>query len=396
MIKAGYGQSLKAGTDAFREAVTEAVRPLGGEEPEAVFLFASGDRCQEAEAGLAAAIDAAGTDRVVGCSGMGVLSISAELEQKSGVVAMAIGGDAIEAIPFIVPAEDAGAALQAVLTPYASEPGLLCIFSTISVGHPVELITQLSKNLDFPIVGGAASGSRLDPRTFQWLGSDIRTDAVAGVLLQGEFEILTGVAQGCQPFGQAYTITKAEGNVIHELAFSPAIDALKEALDKLTPDQKENVGPAIFAGIAMDEHDSGRNRGDFLIRNLIGMDPENGSASIGENVEVGQTIQFNRRTADAAHLDLEQTTQAVLDKLKGREPEFGLYFNCLGRGFGLYGSPDHDVDVIKRDLGLFPMVGFFGNAEFAPVGGMNFVHSYTGGLVVFTTLHSSNGLDEDA
>jgi small ligand-binding sensory domain FIST len=390
VIRAGYGQSLQEGSAGFFDAVTQSVEALEVEYPEVVFLFASGDRCREAEAGLSAAIEAAGTDRVVGCSGMGVLSTSVELEQKSGVVAMAIGGNAVEAVPFLVSAEDADVSLRTGLTPYSSESGLLCVFSTISVGHPGDLIEQLSRDLGFPIVGGVASGSSRDHLTYQWLGSDVRTEAVSGVLLRGEFEILTGVAQGCQPFGQAYTITKAEGNVIYELAFTPAIDALKEALDHLTPSQKENVGPAIFAGIAIDEYDSERNRGDFLIRNLVGMSPEDGSVTIGQRVEVGQTIQFNRRAADAAHLDMEQTTEAVRDEIQGREPKFGLYFNCLGRGFGLYGRPNHDVDQIKRDLGDFPMVGFFGNAEFAPVGGRNFVHSYTGGLVVFTDLQPQN------
>jgi small ligand-binding sensory domain FIST len=167
-----------------------------GTNPLSSFFFASGDRGPDVEAGLSVAIEAAGCDRVVGCSGMGVLSTSGELEQKSGVVAMAIGGDAVEAVPFLVSAQDAGTTLQARLTPYTSQPGILCVFSTISVGHPADLISQLSSNLDFPIVGGAASGSGLDPRTFQWLGTDVHTDAVSGVLLQGEFEILTGVAQG--------------------------------------------------------------------------------------------------------------------------------------------------------------------------------------------------------
>jgi small ligand-binding sensory domain FIST len=387
LIIAGYGQSTSEDTgEAFLQAVTAAIEPFAGERPEVVFLFGSGDHSREIEAGLAVAVDAAGTDRIVGCSGMGVLSILAELEHRAGVVVLALGGDSIEAVPFLVPAEEAAGQIGTRLTPYTSESGLLCVFPTISVGHPGEMIEQLSESVGFPIVGAAASGSPMDSGTFQWLGNDVRSDGVSGVLLRGEIETFTGVAQGCQPFGQAYTITKAEGNVIHELAFSPAIDALKEALDQLAPDQKENVGPTIFAGIAIDEYDSERSRGDFLIRNLIGMNPDDGSLAIGERVEVGQTIQFNRRTPDAAHLDLEQTTSALKERLLGSPPRFGLYFNCLGRGFGLYGTPNHDVDIIRRDLGDFPMIGFFGNAEFAPVGGRNFVHSYTGGLVVFAEL----------
>jgi small ligand-binding sensory domain FIST len=387
LIKSGFGQSTNQNTvEAFFEAVTTAIGPLEGEEPEVVWVFASGDHCLDAEAGLAVAVDAAGTNRVVGCSGMGVLSIKAELEQRSAVVAMAVAGDEVEAIPFIVPAETAATELDTLLTPYGEDAGLLFVFSSLSAGHPTDLIDALSDSIGFPIVGGTASAPAMGPQTFQWLGSDVRSDAVSGVLLRGEFETVTGVAQGCQPFGQAYTITKAEGNVIYELAFTPAIDALKEALDHLTPDQKENVGPAIFAGIAIDEYDSTRNRGDFLIRNLVGMNPEDGSLAIGEAVTVGQTIQFNRRTPEAAHVDLEQTTLAVREQLGERTPRFGFYVNCLGRGFGLYGRPDHDVEVIRRDLDSFPMIGFFGNAEFAPVGGQNFVHSYTGGLVVFAEL----------
>lgn len=387
MIRAGYGQSEDTATDvAFGAAVGQAVGSFGDPGPEIVVVFGSGNHGERLDEGLAAACEAAGSDRIVGCSGMGVLSTASELEQRSGVVALALGGSDIEAVPFLVPAEDAAARLETELLPYSTESGLLCLFPTVSVGHPGELVTQLSDSVGFPIVGAAASGSPLDPRTFQWLGREHRMDGVSGVLLRGAFETLTGVAQGCQPFGQAYAITKAERNIIYELAFMPAVDALKEALDHLTPDQKENVGPSIFAGIAMDEYDSERSRGDFLIRNLTGMNPEDGSIAIGELVEVGQTLQFNRRTADAAHLDLVQTTAALKSKLRGRRPAFGMYYNCLGRGFGLYGQPNHDVTLIRNDLGAFPLVGFFGNAEFAPVGGRNHVHSYTGGLVVFAEL----------
>ncbi len=385
MIKAGYGQSTEQNTKtAFAEAARAAIESFEAEELEIVFLFGSGVHATRIESGIQAAVEASGCENIVGCSGMSVLSIEAELEQTAGVVALAVGGEAVDAIPFIVPADEAVERLELELEAHTDETGLLCLFPTISAGNPAEIVQRLSASLGFPIVGAAASCSPMDSRTYQWLGEDVRSDAVAGALLKGNFEILTGVAQGCQPFGQAYTITKADNNVIHELAFVSAIDALKEALDELTPAQKENVGPAIFAGIAMDEYDSERRRGDFLIRNLIGMNPEDGSIAIGEHVEVGQTIQFNRRTPDAAHADLEQTTAALRERLLGRDPAFGLYFNCLGRGFGLYGQPDHDIQTIRSDIGAFPLIGFFGNAEFAPVGGRNFVHSYTGGLVVFT------------
>ncbi len=148
-------------------------------------------------------------------------------------------------------------------------------------------------------------------------------------------------------------------------------------------------------GGAMDEYDSERQRGDYLIRGLVGMNADGGSLAIGEHVTVGQTFQFYLRTSDAAHLDLEQTTHALKNRLNERSPVLGLYyFNCLGRGFDLYGQPNHDVNTIRNGLGAFPMIGFFGNAEFAPVEGRNFVHSYTGGLVVLAELDPDDVVKE--
>ena len=98
---------------------------------------------------------------------------------------------------------------------------------------------------------------------------------------------------------------------------------------------------------------------------------------------VGQTIQFQIRDAEAAHADLEAMLDGVHARLAGRAPAFGCYFNCAGRGRGLFGEPDHDVALIRRRLGQFPLAGFFGNGEFAPVGGRNFFHTYTGVLAIF-------------
>ena len=385
MIAVGSGMSRDSdAVVAGREAVAAAVEGL--DEVSLVFLFASGAHAAQADRFLEGICELAGTDAVVGCSGMGVLNEDGEVEHKDAVVALAISGDAIEPVPFVATGSDTAMQIAEGLLPYSSESGLLCLFPDAAAHNPGSLIGSLGQSLSFPIVGGAASGTPVDPRSYQWCGREVVQGGVTGVLIRGDVKILTGVAQGCQPFGQAYAITKAEGNVIREIAFAPAIDALKEALDSLTPEEKENVGPSIFVGLAMDELATTRGRGDFLVRNLIGLNPDDGSIAVGEEVATGQTVQFNRRTPAAAHEDLIQTVQALSKELGDDPIRFGLYFNCLGRGYGLFGQPDHDVELIGSGLGRFPLVGFFGNAEFAPVGGKNYVHSYTGGLAVFTDL----------
>jgi small ligand-binding sensory domain FIST len=133
----------------------------------------------------------------------------------------------------------------------------------------------------------------------------------------------------------------------------------------------------------MDPAKSPLERGDFLVRNLIGADQSSGAVAVADRVRVGQTVQFQIRDAEASRDDLASMLDDVASRLGGRRPAFGCYFDCAGRGRGLFAVPDHDVTLIRERLGDFPLIGFFGNGEFAPIGRRNFFHNYTGALVVF-------------
>ena len=386
MILSGAGCSTSPITyDAVRTAVGDALRRAGADRADLVFLFATPHHAPETEAMLRIAVEMADTETVVGCSGMRVLSGMGEIEREPGITALALKGEELIAAPFLARGEDAVAQIAERVRPSASDESVLVLLPDAFHHHPSTLLSQIQEHLgEIPVVGGAASGHPLERRTLQWCGTEVAQDGVAGVLLSGPLRMITGVAQGCQPFGQAYTITKAEGNVIHEIAFAPAVEALREALDTLTPEERENVGRNIFAGLVMDEYADGRGRGDFLVRNLAGMNPRTGAIAVAERVETGQTIQFNLRTAWAAREDIEQVVAGLASRTRETPPQFGLYFNCLGRGFGLYTQPDHDISVLRKHFGELPLAGFFGNAELAPVAGRNFAHSYTGALALFT------------
>ena len=192
-----------------------------------------------------------------------------------------------------------------------------------------------------------------------------------------------GVAQGCTPIGEAYVITHAEANVIQRIGSRPALEMLGEAI-RAIPDAEARIRQAgVFAGLAMDPAKSPLERGDFLVRNLVGADRASGALAVAEHVRVGQTLQFQIRDAQASRDDLCGMLDEVAARLGGRRPAFGCYFDCAGRGRGLFGVPDHDVTLIRERLGEFPLVGFFGNGEFAPIGRRNFFHNYTGALVIF-------------
>jgi small ligand-binding sensory domain FIST len=153
---------------------------------------------------------------------------------------------------------------------------------------------------------------------------------------------------------------------------------------RANPDTEARIRHAgVFAGLAMDPAKSPLERGDFLVRNLVGADQSSGALAVAERVRVGQTLQFQIRDAQASREDLREMLDELVGRLNGRRPAFGCYFDCAGRGRGLFGVPDHDVTLIREWLGDFPLVGFFGNGEFAPIGRRNFFHNYTGALVIF-------------
>ena len=171
--------------------------------------------------------------------------------------------------------------------------------------------------------------------------------------------------------------------MIRQIGSRPALEMLTEAI-RARPDTEARIRHAgVFAGLAMDPAKSPLERGDFLVRNLVGADQASGALAVAERVRIGQTLQFQIRDAEASRQDLAEMLDELAERLHGRRPSFGCYFDCAGRGRGLFGVPDHDVSLIRERLGAFPLVGFFGNGEFAPIGRRNFFHNYTGALVIF-------------
>jgi small ligand-binding sensory domain FIST len=322
---------------------------------------------------------------VVGCSGAGVLTERGEIEGRPAVAVLTLGSESLVATPALVETGGdiggpAGADLAERIGGTVAEGGCLLVLPDPGGLEPHALLAALADALGFlPVVGAVAAGTPF----FELLNTDASRGALAGLALSG-VEPVIGVAQGCMPIGAPYVITRAEGNVVREIGSRPAVEILAEAIRSLDDPEARIRRAGIFAGLAMDPAKSPLERGDFLVRNLVGVDRATGAVALADSVRAGQTIQFQIRDARASREDLQATLETLAGRLAGRRPRFGCYFNCAGRGEGLFGVPDHDVTLIRERLGEFPLVGFFGNGEFAPIGRRNFFHTYTGALVVFT------------
>lgn len=234
-----------------------------------------------------------------------------------------------------------------------------------------------------PILGGLATGNFNEQFTQVYLNGDVFESGGVAVNFAGEVGLTSMISQGCTPIGETWTITRAENHIIQTIANRPAYEVLLETFNQLPLVEQAGARGNLFVGLVMNEYLEEFHRGDFLIRNILGADPNSGALAVGANVRVGQTIQFQRRAAAAATEDLLALLQRARAGLAGRTIYGGCLCSCNGRGSHLFGVPDHDASRVQKELGPLALAGFFCNGEIGPVGERNFLHGYTASLALF-------------
>jgi small ligand-binding sensory domain FIST len=158
---------------------------------------------------------------------------------------------------------------------------------------------------------------------------------------------------------------------------------LQELAAALPGYERELLAAGVQLGVVINEYQAEPGQGDFLIRDIVGADPESGAVAVGEEVEVGRSVQFHVRDAQSADEDLRRTLEREAAALDGRRAAGALLFTCNGRGSRLFSAPDHDAGLLAKMLGEIPVAGFFCAGELGPVGGRNFLHAYTASIALF-------------
>jgi small ligand-binding sensory domain FIST len=233
-------------------------------------------------------------------------------------------------------------------------------------------------------LGAGAAESGTAQATYQLCGDTLTTNAVAGMVLSGSFHASIDITQGCQPLTGPMVITKAENNLIYEIDDRPALEVFARLLKGPLAEDIRRALTVLFVGLPADRNENSVGPGKYLVRNIIGLDPENGILGVAEEVREGQAMIFAFRDGQRAREDLNQMLERQAVNLRGKKPAFGLYFNCCARGSSLYGLPGIDSAYIRQTLGDFPLIGMFGGYELAPLGGANRLFAYTGVLALIT------------
>jgi small ligand-binding sensory domain FIST len=336
------------------------------------------------------------TPRVlVGCSGSGIIGGDKELEWVPAISVVAAHLPEVRLFPFAVSPEELDASspggfwIDKIGVSPAAHP-VFVLFIDPYTANPGKLIEELNTTYRTrPIVGGLVSGGQEPGEHLLFLGESVLREGAVGLALAGNIALDAIVSQGCRPIGRPYVVTKAEEQVIWKLGGKPALVVLHEVLSSLAPEDRELAQQgAVFVGVAMNEMKSAFGAGDFLIRNIVGIDPDAGGLAVADRVEVGRTVQFQLRDPSTSRQELRRLLQRALQAPDAAQPAGCLLFNCTGRGKALYGTPHHDVKTIRMVSGRLPVGGFFCNGEIGPVGGTNFLHGYTASLGLFRPLTS--------
>jgi small ligand-binding sensory domain FIST len=382
-VKAGDALVLAADPGAAaRRVVSEARAALGGSSPSFAVLFASEHFFGSAEALVAAVATETGQVPLIGCVAEAVAGGSREVESEPAVALwLAAGLGPVETFAMEFAGTPSGGAFGGYRFEQAAGVRLMiCDPFTFPVG---DLLTHLNQHVPgATVMGGMASGGlRLRQSRLFLDGRVLSHGAVGASLPQAEVHPL--VAQGCRPVGNPYTTTRADGNVIFELGGRPPLERLRELAAALPAGDRELLAQGVQLGMVIDEYQAEPGQGDFLIRGIAGIDPESGAMAVGDEVVVGQTVQFHVRDAGSADEDLRRTLERAAAALGARRAAGALLFTCNGRGSRLFAEPDHDAGLLAEVLGKIPVAGFFCAGELGPVGGQNFLHAFTASIALF-------------
>ncbi|TNY35456.1 FIST signal transduction protein [Thermomonospora catenispora] len=382
---ARFGDGLALGPDlvgAAESSVRQALAPLTA-PPDLVCVFvAAEDVGATAEAALRAAAVArdAGAQVVVGCNGSGVIGGDRGVEEASAVSAWAGSLPEARLEAFRLETLRAEDRLVVVGMPEEHDDDVVGMLLADPYSFPVDAFVEHSSEAlpGLPLVGGLAGGQGAG-RTRLLLNDEVYDDGAVGVVLGGPVTAATLVSQGARPIGPDMVVTKAEENVLYELAGTPALEKLEQIVLTLSEEEQEMAARGLLIGVAMDEYAEEHEHGDFLVRGVVGADADTGAIAIGDVIEVGRTVRFQVRDAGAADEDLAE----LLNRFDLSPVEGALLFSCNGRGRAMFPDSDHDVKLLRRTFGPAGVGGFFAAGEIGPVSGRNHVHGFTASILAF-------------
>ncbi len=378
-VAVGVSESFDP-VEAFSEAAQQAARELGT-ACDLCVVFAGASHLGHAKWILSEVHERLAPRHLIGCGASGVVGGGQEIEEGPGAVvwAASLPGAEISTHHFLAgPAPDDE--VRGLPDDGSSAEVLLLLADPYSFATEALIAAMADLRPGLPVLGGLASAGGGGGAVLLHDG-DVLAGGAVGALIGG-VPVVPCVSQGAAPTGPEMTITAAHDNVIEELASEPALERLRSALDELDERERGLVANGLMLGVVIDENQPDYGRGDFLVRPIIGVDPENGWLALTDSVRVGQTVRLHIRDEVEADEDLREALRVSGQAVASDGAAGVLLFTCNGRGSNMFSVADHDAEAIEDTIGA-PTGGFFCAGEVGPVGGRNFLHGFTATMALF-------------
>lgn len=313
----------------------------------------------------------------VGGVGLGICSASDEIFDQPAAVVMtaALPPDGFR---IFCATDDPGSDLPRRHASWmeASQPALALVHADPRCPDLPRAAIEVAAASGAFLVGGLVSHRCPSPLLARTADEDgLGSNGVAGLMLAPGISVATGLTQGCMPIGPVHRIDEARDNVVMVIDGRPALAVFTEDIGSGLASDLRRVGGLIFAGLPV----AGSDTGDYLVRNLMAIDPGRGWIVLGEEIAAGDTILFCRRDPESARRDMVRMVRQLAGRLNG-PVKAGIYVSCVARGAALFGNPGVETELIRESLGEFPLIGFFANGEIS----RDRLYGHTGVLTLFT------------
>ena len=379
--------------EMVRQLAGEVLQPFGTHPVDLAVFFVS-PHFREAFDQLPALLQEHLPARVtIGCSAGGVVGGGIELENEPAMSLTAAHLPGVNLFPLAHDTEN--------LPDEDAPPGVwkACLgLDHVEKAHFILLADPFTSRLDplltgldyaFPDgvkIGGLSSGARSEGGNVLYQNGRKLTRGLVGVGLNGNVTIDTIVAQGCRPIGEPLAVTACQHNILRSVNGLTPLQYLGSLIEQLSEYDRALMRTSLFIGLAVDPFLSTPGRGDYLIRNLVGIDYQSGALAVAALLNEGQIIQFHLRDRLTSAEDLDVLLRKHADSGATRASG-ALLFQCVGRGKFLYGEDNHDSQTFLSRVGQIPLGGFFCNGEIGPVGGATHLHGYTSSFGLFRPAH---------
>jgi len=365
---------------ATGEVVGQVLEALGedGGPPDLALVFVTPVHARAMEE-IVAAIRATLSPRaLLGCAAVSVLGGEREVEKGPGISLWAGRTGAVTPFHLTVGRSPDGLTFTGWPDHIPADASALLLIPDPYTFPTDDLLRRMEEDRPgMPVVGGMASAARAPGDNRLVIDARVVRQGAVGAFLGPDVKVATVVSQGSRPVGSPFVVTKAEHNVVYELAGKSAIERLQEVAAELGDEDRELLAGMVQIGRVIDENKLDFGQGDFLVRTVVGADPNSGALRVGDIMEVGSTAQFQVRDPESADAELRRL-------ISGRAAQAALVFTCNGRGTNLFPEPHHDATVVSESLGNPPVAGMFCAGELGPIGGHNFMHGFTASVVLLS------------